>query len=376
MSQPKDSISCLLKRLICLLLSAHGLAPSPRLTPETISSRAFFHIKGRGGMCNKDRWLLNRDSSLSHNHKKFLSCTHPTHRTVPSPAESIENDWETDHLKPFLSTQGCIFWFLRQLEPWLKTHLSVRDEANNLWIHTTANDVRNLLFFTTPQNDPSFLLVSSFESVRRHILSSDGWSEQDRNWVLVPFYVPESRSGWITWHNIIFNSCFWHDNGLKMGWHISLRCNDMNTPLQRRVLYCIWCTLMMQTPSWIQLGVSSGSLYFHEWWIFHAALWTFQGNTIHVKLVCVCMRAPITHVTDVHALTWLHVSIPLTTETLTVTVSHPPLDNTPDDNPYKTSDTPVAEVITVIKALLHHKVHLRCLQDAPVNTHNQSEYYH
>lgn len=75
----------------------------------------------------------------------------------------------------------------------------------------------------------------------------------------------------------------------------------------------------------------------------------------------------------------MHVSIPQTTDTLGVKFSHfsslslgdgrlfP--DNMPDDNPYKTSDTSGAMVITVIKVFLYHRVHLRCTErplDTPV----------
>lgn len=95
----KDSISCLLKRFICLLLSP-SMSPHVRHWKQ-FPAEQIFHTKGRSSMCNKDGWLLNRDSSPSHNHKKFLSRTHPTHRTARSPSESIRNDEETDYLKPF-----------------------------------------------------------------------------------------------------------------------------------------------------------------------------------------------------------------------------------------------------------------------------------
>lgn len=37
-------------------------------------------------------------------------------------------------------------------------------------------------------------------------------------------------------------------------------------------------------------------------------------------------------------------------------------DNMADDNPNKTSDTSGAMVITVIKAFLYHRMHLRCIE--------------
>lgn len=54
-------------------------------------------------------------------------------------------------------------------------------------------------------------------------------------------------------------------------------------------------------------------------------------------------------------------------------------DIMPDDNPNKTSDTSGAMVITVIKALLYHRVDLRCTErplDAPVKSRTQDEHYY
>lgn len=71
-------------------------------------------------------------------------------------------------------------------------------------------------------------------------------------------------------------------------------------------------------------------------------------------------------------LTRLHFSI---TQMLTVKFSHAAHravslgddgrlfpDNKPDDSPYKTLDTSGAMVITVIKALLYHRVHPMCTE--------------
>lgn len=59
-------------------------------------------------------------------------------------------------------------------------------------------------------------------------------------------------------------------------------------------------------------------------------------------LSCACVS--VTHVTHVHALSWLHVSIPLTANSYSLTFQYAsrwwqviPLDNMPDDNPYETS---------------------------------------
>lgn len=54
-------------------------------------------------------------------------------------------------------------------------------------------------------------------------------------------------------------------------------------------------------------------------------------------------------------------------------------DNMPDDNPYKTLRHIRSMVITVIKALVHHRVHLRCAEkplDAPVKSGSQDVHYY
>lgn len=87
----------------------------------------------------------------------------------------------------------------------------------------------------------------------------------------------------------------------------------------------------------------------------------------------------------------MHVSIPPTTETLRVKFPHVSClclglfvggllpDNMPDDNPYKTLRHIRSMVITVIKALVHHRVHLRCAEkplDAPVKSSSQDVHYY
>lgn len=90
----------------------------------------------------------------------------------------------------------------------------------------------------------------------------------------------------------------------------------------------------------------------------------------------------------------MRVSIPPTTETPRVKFPHCQLfvsgwrgaggggllpDNMPDDNPYKTLRHIRSMVITVIKALVHHRVHLRCAEkplDAPVKSSSQDVHYY
>lgn len=327
-------------------------------------------------MCNKDGWLLNRDSSPSHNHKKFLSRTHPTHRTARSPSESIRNDEETDYLKPFCRHGDAFSGFAAACA--LIKNSFVCQELRRIIYESADSWWRSEIFFFHRTTEVFYYVFIKFESVHQHILGG-------LNWVVLPFYVLKSRSGWITWHNITFNSCF--DVIMVSRW-VDISHKDAMIWLHycKGVYFIAFrCTLMIQTPSWIQSGVTSGSLYTHEWWIFHAALWTSQGNTILCGASQDGACVSVTHVTHVHALTWRHVSIPLTANSYSVTFQHAsrwweviPLDNMPDDNPYKTSDTSGAMVITVIKTPLHHKVQLRSPERPSRRScqHSQSECYH